>query len=109
MSLGSFTYPKGMHAIDPGLCTVKYASFDAAVATIAKLGKGTLMAKYGIKSAFTLLPVNADGFDFLGFTFVGAFYYDKALHIMCFISHAAFEHIFGMVLVCQVRRQFYIC
>lgn len=32
-------------AIDPDLCTVKYASFDAAVSVISKLDNGTLLAK----------------------------------------------------------------
>lgn len=57
-------YPKVISvndAIDPKLFSVRYTSFDLAVAMVAKLGKGALLAKCDIKSAFQLLPVHPGG------------------------------------------------
>lgn len=65
--------PKGSSvnndAIDPKLCSIKYASFDSAVVMMAKLGKGALFAKCDIKSAFKFLPVHLMDFKLLVFTF----------------------------------------
>lgn len=48
-------------AIDPEACTVSYTSFDAAVIWVRCYGKGALMAKSDIESAFCLLPVHPWG------------------------------------------------
>ena len=39
--------------IDPNLCTVQFVSYDSVVHMIAKLGKGTLLGKVDVKSAFS--------------------------------------------------------
>lgn len=55
------SHPKGgsvNNAIDPALCTVSYASFDQAVLWVQRFGRGALMAKADIESAFRLLPVH---------------------------------------------------
>lgn len=80
------SYPKWSSvngAIDPKLSCAKYASLDSA---IAKLGRGALFAKYDIKSTFCLLPVHPRDFKLLGFTFEGAFYYNKDCSISCSAS-----------------------
>ena len=50
------------HSINDGipssLCSIKYISIDNAINQILLLGKGTMMAKIDIKSAFRLLPVH---------------------------------------------------
>ena len=40
------------------LCSLFYITVDLAIAEIMKLGRGTLLAKVDIKSAFRLLPVH---------------------------------------------------
>ena len=55
--------------IDPEECTVVYTSLDEVLQEIAKMGKGTLLAKMDIKSAFRLMIINPGDFDLLGFKF----------------------------------------
>lgn len=47
-------------AIDPALCSVSYATFDEAVRWVQWFGRGVLMEKTDIESAFRLLPVHPD-------------------------------------------------
>lgn len=77
--------------IDPALCSVRYASFDAAVGMIRDLGPAALLAKCDIKSAFRVLPVFPGDFDLLGFAFEKKKYFDNFLPMGCSISCAAFE------------------
>ncbi|KAJ1161876.1 hypothetical protein NDU88_002356 [Pleurodeles waltl] len=56
-------------AIDPQLCSVRYASVDNAVDKVRVLGRGALLAKTDIESAFRLLPVHPDDYHLLGFQF----------------------------------------
>ena len=50
------------HSINDGipssLCSIKYITIDDAIHQILSLGRGTMMAKIDIKSAFRLLPVH---------------------------------------------------
>jgi hypothetical protein len=88
------SYPKGDSVNDhihPDLCSVQYTKFDEAVHMIQRLGRGTLMAKADIKSAFRLIPVAKEDFKLLGFKFDNNFYFDKALPFGCSISCAVFE------------------
>lgn len=79
--------------IDPDLCSVKYSSFDQAIHMIQDMGRGCLLGKLDIKSAFRLLPVSPSEFDQLGFVFDGKFYYDKAMPFGCSISCASWEKV----------------
>lgn len=71
--------------------SVKYSSFDQVVDKIVLYGKGALLAKADIKSAFRLLPVHPDDHHLLGFTFQGHYYYDMAMPFGCRSSCAHFE------------------
>ena len=55
------SHPAG-HSINDGipkrLCSLTYIKVDSAINYIQSLGKGTLLAKIDIKSAFRLLPVH---------------------------------------------------
>ena len=54
------SYPEGSSvndAIDPSLCSLTYTSVDVVAATAAALGKGALLAKIDVKSAYRLVPV----------------------------------------------------
>ena len=77
--------------IDPKLCSVQYTSFDEAVHLIQDLGKGCLLFKIDLKSAFRILPVHLDDIELLGFKFNDKFYVDKCLPMGCSISCSLFE------------------
>jgi len=88
------SYPRGDSVndhIDPDLCSVQYTQFDAAVQMVQRLGKGALLAKSDIKSAFRLIPVAKEDFKLLGFKWGDHYYFDKALPFGCSISCAIFE------------------
>lgn len=73
------SYPAGSSVndgIDPELCKVVYTSFDVALYWIRRFGKGSLMVKTDIKSAFRLLPVHPDSFRWLGLRWEYCFYVD---------------------------------
>ena len=55
------SHPQGYSVNDgipSSLCSIKYITIDDAINQILSLGKGTMMAKIDIKSAFRLLPVH---------------------------------------------------
>ena len=88
------SFPKGQSLndqIDDRLSSVCYASFEDALVKLRSLGKGTLMAKADIKSAFRLLPVHPNCFNSLGFFFNNQFYFDKCLPMGCSLSCFYFE------------------
>lgn len=58
---------------------------------VAKHGMGALLAKCDIQSAFRHHPVHCMDFEWLGFTFEGAFYYHHSLPLVCSVSCTAFE------------------
>jgi hypothetical protein len=92
--------------INPELCSVQYTRFDEAVLMVQRLGKGALLAKADIKSAFRLIPVAIEDFHLLGFKFDGLYYFDKALPFGCSISCATFER-FARFLEWVVRSSCY--
>ncbi len=77
--------------IDDSFCTVQYTNFDHAITMVQRLGKGALLAKLDVKSAFRLLPVRPEDFHLLGMYFQDNFYFDKALPFGCAISCSLFE------------------
>lgn len=77
--------------IAPEACAVKYASFDMAVQLVASVGKGALMAKADVQSAFRLLPLHPDDFQLLGIKLLDQYFVDKALPMGASCSPALFE------------------
>lgn len=71
--------------------TVQYSKFDNIIEMIASLGKGALLGKIDIKSAFRLLPIHPGDFDLLGFKFEDKYYIDKCLPMGCSVSCNLFE------------------
>lgn len=65
---------------------------DDAVRMIQKLGKGALLAKADIKSAFRLLKIWQGDFDQFGFSFENQFYFDRCLPMGASISCSLFEN-----------------
>lgn len=63
----------------PELCSLSYVSVDIAAEKVLTLGKGALMAKLDIKSAFRLVPVHPADRHLLGLKWEGHTYIDKVL------------------------------
>lgn len=78
--------------IDEKFTSVQYSLFDNAVSIVRNLGKGALIRKKDIKSAFRLLPIYPGDFDLLGFKIGSNYYIDKCLPMGCSISCSTFEH-----------------
>lgn len=55
---------------------VHYENFDRAVDIVAELGKGALLAKLDVKSAFRICPVTPNDWHLLGFSFCGLYFVD---------------------------------
>ena len=77
--------------IDRSMCYVHYTNFDDAVKLVVGAGKGALMAKTDIESAFRLLPVHPSDFHLLGMKLDNLYYVDKALPMGASCSPALFE------------------
>ena len=58
---------------------VQFNYFDTAVNTVAGLGKGCLVAKLDIKSAFRICPVSPVDWHLLGFKFLDHYFVDLRL------------------------------
>lgn len=88
------SFPKG-GSVNDGIsreeASVSYVSFDRAVSLVRKAGRGALLAKSDVESAFRLLPVHPDCFHLLGCALDGQFYYDMCLPMGCSISCHYFE------------------
>ena len=61
------------------LCSLSYITVDLAIAKIMKLGRGTLLAKVDIKSAFRLLPVHPADRHFLAMNWNAHVFIDTCL------------------------------
>ena len=73
------------------MSNVKYTSFDCAVIMVQKQGKGALMEKCDIKSAFRLLPIHPEDFELLGFKFQNLYFVDRCLPMGASSSCYLFE------------------
>lgn len=71
--------------------SVKYSSFDSAVAMIQKLGENAEIGKKDIKSAFRLLRIYPGDFDLLGFKLQQYYFIDKCLPMGYSESCSLFE------------------
>ena len=65
--------------IHPEDFSLHYSSVDDAVAILLHLGKGALMAKIDLKSAFRMIPVHRADWDLLGMHWRGQYYVDTCL------------------------------
>ncbi len=76
------SYPKGLSVndgIDPALCSLTYASTDDAASWILDLGKGTMLAKLDIASAYRIVPVQPEDWPLLGMAWKQQRFVDTAL------------------------------
>ena len=65
--------------IDKMLCSLSYATVDEAASQVVRLGRGALMAKVDIKTAYRLVPIHPDDHLLLGMQLEGAVYMDTVL------------------------------
>ena len=76
------SHPKG-HSVNDGipkpLCSLQYVTIDEAVKGIIQFGRGALLAKIDIRSAFRLLPVHPADRHMLGMRWNGGVYIDTCL------------------------------
>ena len=66
-------------AIEAELCSVLYASVDQAIQLIKVQGKGCLMAKLDLRSAYRMVPIHRDDQWLLGIKWRDSIFVDKAL------------------------------
>ncbi|XP_021367155.1 uncharacterized protein LOC110459297 [Mizuhopecten yessoensis] len=88
------SYPQGTSindGINPEDATVAYQTIDDAVRLVKHFGRGSLMAKTDIESAFRLIPIHPTDYELLGFQIDDKFYFDKVLPMGCSISCRLFE------------------
>ena len=65
--------------ISPPLCSMQYVTVDQVAKQVAQCGRGALMAKTDIRSAYRQVPVHEDDQHLLGLEWNGTTYIDKAL------------------------------
>ena len=76
------SYPQGHSvndAIDPDLCSLTYTTVEKVARRVMGLGKGALMAKVDIESAYRLIPVHSQDCALLGLTWEGLTFVDQML------------------------------
>ena len=60
-SITDLSYPTGCSvndAIDPAFCSLTYTTVEQVAQRVMRLGRGALMAKVDIESAYRLIPVH---------------------------------------------------
>ena len=70
---------------------VHYETLDDLVEIVKINGRGSLIAKADIESAFRIIPIHPSDYYLLGFTWNGQFFYDKCLPMGCSTSCSIFE------------------
>ena len=76
------SYPKGASVndgVDPELCSLTYTSVDEAVQRILRRGRGALLAKLDIASAYRIVPVHPHDRPLLGMAWKQQHLVDAAL------------------------------
>ena len=76
------SFPQGSSVndgIDPSLCSLCYTTVNEIAAKVALLGRGTLLTKIDIESAYRLLPVHPQDRPLQAIRWDGHFYIDTAL------------------------------
>ena len=76
------SHPEGSSVndgIDPSLCSLTYTLVDWAAKIILATGRGALLAKVDLESAYRMVPVHSDDRPLLGMTWRGSLLVDTAL------------------------------
>ena len=76
------SYPDGgsiNDGIDPDLCSLTYLKLEEVVHAIGRKGKGALLAKMDLESAYRIIPVHPSDRHLIGMEWKGKVYVDLAL------------------------------
>ena len=76
------SYPDGgsiNDGIDPDLCSLTYLKLEEVVHAIGRKGKGALLAKMDLESAYRIIPVHPSDRHLIGMEWKGKVYFDLAL------------------------------
>ena len=65
--------------IEAELCTLEYLRLDEVTNRIAKSGRGTMLAKMDIASAYRMVPVHPEDRPLLAIQWAGQLYFDTRL------------------------------
>ena len=65
--------------ISPDDCSLEYTTVDKVATIVLRLGKGTLLAKIDIKSAYRIIPVHPADRSLLGIKWKGNIYVETRL------------------------------
>ena len=65
--------------VDAGLCSLSYVGVEEAAQEVATVGRGALLAKVDVKSAYRNIPIHPHDRWLLGMQWDGALYIDTAL------------------------------
>ena len=65
--------------IFPDLCSLSYINVDDIGRVVASLGRGTLLAKVDLKSAYRIVPIHPEDRPLLGMQWKGGLYVDTCL------------------------------
>ena len=82
MALDDLSSPKGNSVndgINKELCSLSYVSVDTIAKQVTVLGRGTLLAKMDVRSAYRLIPVHPCDRPLLGMCWRNCLFVDKAL------------------------------
>ena len=89
------SFPRGGASVNStipdGCSTVTYELLDDAIHIVQQLGRGSLIAKADIESAFRLIPIHPASYRLTGFTWKSSFFYDKVLPFGASTSCRTFE------------------
>jgi len=88
----SFPYGDSINTFIPSeFSSVKYATIDDAINFIKLVGRGCVLAKTDVRSAFRIIPVHPSDYPLLGLQWKGQWYYDRCLPMGCSSSCKIFE------------------
>ena len=76
------SYPPGESVndgIDPDLCSLTYTTVERVAEVAARLGRGSLLAKIDIESAYRLIPVHPQDRPLQAMQWKGSVYFDPML------------------------------
>ena len=92
----NLSFPRGLSindGIDPSLARVCYEDLDHVISIIQSIGPICYVAKSDLANAFHQLPLHRDCYKYMGFTFQGLYYFDRALVMSSSTSCATFEQL----------------
>lgn len=103
------SFPTGQSVNDlipQDLTSVVYEDFDHVASLVVAAGKGALIAKVDIQSAFRILPIHSDDRHLFGFKWRGAFYFDNCLPLGCSLSCALIESFLPLLYALYLQNVF---